>query len=57
MLGYYGKAAIGLPFDANIKAISSFNRLRILMVATPYVFGGRFFLRGNLGLKMRLGGA
>ncbi|GMQ28979.1 hypothetical protein [Algoriphagus confluentis] len=56
MIGYYGDGAIGLPIGATIKPISSFQRLGLLMEATPYILGGNFFLRGNLGLRMRLGG-
>lgn len=56
MLGYFGDLAIGLPMGTTIKPISSFQRLGILMEATPYILGSHFFLRGNLGLRMRIGG-
>jgi hypothetical protein len=56
MLGYFGNGAVGLPVGATIKPISAFRRFGILMEATPYVLGGEFFLRGNLGLRLRLGG-
>jgi hypothetical protein len=62
MLGFFGnfrigpEASIGLPFGTTIKPISSFKRLGILMEATPYLLGDQVFLRGNLGLRMRLGG-
>ncbi|TDQ17216.1 hypothetical protein DFQ04_1868 [Algoriphagus boseongensis] len=56
MIGYYGDGAVGLPFGATIKPISAFQRLGILMEATPYILSDQFFLRGNIGLRMRLGG-
>ena len=56
MVGYYGAGAIGLPVGATIKPIPSFKRLGILMEVTPYVLASEFFLRGNLGLRLRLGG-
>lgn len=56
MVGHYGEGAIGLPIGTTIKPILSFRRLGILMEATPYVLSSDFFLRGNLGLRMRLGG-
>jgi hypothetical protein len=56
MVGYYGLGVVGLPLGATIKPISAFRRFGILMEATPYVLGGEFFLRGNLGLRLRLGG-
>ncbi len=56
MLGYYNVLAIGLPIGTTIKPFSTFQRLGILMEATPYILGGQFFLRGNLGLRMRIGG-
>lgn len=62
MLGFFGdfgigpEASIGLPFGTTIKPISTFRRLGILMEATPYLLGDQVFLRGNLGLRMRLGG-
>lgn len=56
MVGYYGAEAIGLPVGATIKPVSSFRRLGILMEVTPYVLESEFFLRGNLGLRLRLGG-
>ncbi|MDX5339972.1 MAG: hypothetical protein LPK25_13155 [Cyclobacteriaceae bacterium] len=56
MIGYYGDGAVGLPVGATIKPVSSFQRFGILMEATPYILSDQFFLRGNLGLRIRLGG-
>ncbi|WP_026950680.1 hypothetical protein [Algoriphagus mannitolivorans] len=62
MVGFFGDlsigpdAAIGLPLGTTIKPISAFQRLGILMEATPYILSDQFFLRGNIGLRMRLGG-
>jgi len=56
MLGYYGDVALGLPVGITIKPFSTFQRLGVLMEATPYLLGSQGFLRGNLGLRMRIGG-
>lgn len=53
MLGYYGAAAIGLPFGITVKPFRELRNLGILLEATPNILGSELYLRSNLGLRYR----
>jgi xanthine/uracil/vitamin C permease (AzgA family) len=53
MLGYYGVEAVGIPLGITIKPFQELRNFGILLEATPYVLGGSFYFRSNLGLRYR----